>query len=111
VGDFPRFSMQVSVGWNCGIGVCEKGKGRGMLDGRRTWCVISGLASLMSRFIFLMMPMCSSLFSSVYFSSLTTPGLPGREVAGGPCALALNFCVATSCGSVGGGSDRVPSEV
>ncbi len=38
-----------------------------------TWWVMSGRASLMSRFIFLMMPMCSSLFSSEYLSSLPAP--------------------------------------
>ncbi len=40
-----------------------------------TWWVISGLASLISRFILRITPMCSSLFSSEYFSSRGAPGL------------------------------------
>lgn len=36
----------------------------------RTWWVISGRASLISRFILRMIPMCSSLFSRENFSSL-----------------------------------------
>ena len=42
----------------------------------QTWWVMSGLASLMSRFILRITPMCSSLFSSEYFSSRGAPGLP-----------------------------------
>lgn len=36
----------------------------------RTWWVISGRASLISRFILRMIPMCSSLFNRENFSSL-----------------------------------------
>lgn len=39
----------------------------------RTWWVISGRASLISRFILRIMPMCSSLFSKENFSSLVPP--------------------------------------
>jgi len=39
----------------------------------RTWWVISGRASLISRFILRMIPMCSSLFSRENFSSLVPP--------------------------------------
>jgi hypothetical protein len=87
---------------------------------------MSGRASLMSRFIFRMTPICSSLFRSEYFSSRMLPPRP-------PCdalyvsRLALdkttiNLCVflslegigtccsATSCGSCGGGHDCVPKQ-
>lgn len=45
-------------------------------DARRTWWVMSGRASLMSRFILRMTPMCSSLFRSEYLSSRGRPGRP-----------------------------------
>lgn len=54
------------------------GRGGGGRRGR-TWCVMSGLASEMSRFILRMMPMCSSLLRREYFSSRWTPMWPGRE--------------------------------
>ena len=88
--------------------------------------MISGRASLISRFIFLITPMCSSLFRREYFSSRIVPPRP-------PCdalyvsRLALDrtttslcvslswaaigmCCSATSCGSAGGGHDCVPSQ-
>lgn len=101
---------------------------------------MSGRASLISRPMRLMMPMCSSLLSSVYFSSRpTAPTRPAFMLGGitnepGPwawpperyvsreallrttmrrcvelsCAAMGTCCVATSCGSWGGGSDCVP---
>ena len=87
----------------------------------RTWWVISGRASPMSLFIFRMTPICSSLFSSEYFSSLTTPPrLLWDDLYVSRLALerttinlwvslsldAIGTCWwATSCGSSGGGHD------
>lgn len=81
----------------------------------------------MSRFIFLMTPMCSSLLSSEYFSSRYVPVrlFPPPYEALYVSRLALErttikrceslsvggmgvLCSATSCGSDGGGSDWVP---
>jgi len=92
--------------------------------------VISGRASLMSRPIFRMTPICSSLFRSEYFSSLCTPGLPfpPEKTALYVSRLALErttmsllvslsvegmgtCCSATSCGRAGGGRDCVPAIV
>lgn len=94
---------------------------------KRAWCVISGLASEISLFIFLITPICSSEFNKLYFSSL--PGTPG--LLGAP-ALALyvssdallsttirrwvllsvagsgTCCSAVRRGSEGGGRDWVP---
>ena len=87
---------------------------------------MSGRASLMSRFIFRITPMCSSLFRSEYLSSRMFPPRP-------PCdalyvsKLALDktttslcvslslaamgtCCSATSRGSAGGGHDCVPKQ-
>lgn len=85
--------------------------------------MISGRASLISRFIFRMTPICSSLFSSENFSSLL-PVLPPREerktsrVALDSTTISLcvtlsvsamgTCCSATRHGSSGGGSDCVP---
>ena len=80
----------------------------------------------MSRFIFLMTPMCSSLLSSEYFSSRYAPvrlGPPYEALYVSKLALDKTtirrceslsvggmgvLCSATSWGSDGGGSDWVP---
>ena len=93
---------------------------------------MSGLASLISRPVLRMIPICSSLLSKEYFSSRWAPGRPpGR---GPPCedlyvsrlafeSTTINLCVslsllaigtccsATSCGRAGGGNDCVPAMV
>ena len=89
-----------------------------------TWCVMSGLASLISRPIFRITPICSSLLSSEYFSSLP-PGFSlwaaryvsreafdkttiNRFVSLSPAAMGT-CCSAMSRGSSGGGRDCVPA--
>ena len=86
--------------------------------------MISGRASLMSRFILRMTPMCSSLLSRVYFSSYRMPVLEMYEALY-VSRLALESttirrrvdlslalmgwcCSATSAGISGGGQDCDP---
>lgn len=92
-----------------------------------TWCVMSGRASLMSRFILRMTPMCSSLLSSEYLSSRCRPMRPPPPPWEALYVSRLAFerttirrceslslagmgwcCSATSRGRAGGGSDWVP---
>jgi hypothetical protein len=94
-----------------------------MSEADQTWCVISGRASLMSLFILRIIPMCSSLFRSEYFSSRPLrPPCEGRYVSRLAFDrttikrwVSLSFagigtcCSATSCGSSGGGHDWVPA--
>ena len=79
----------------------------------------------MSRFIFRMTPICSSLLSKEYFSSFTPPRPPwealyvsrlafDRTTISRWVSLSFDaigtFCSATSCGSLGGGQDCVVPE-
>ena len=92
-----------------------------------TWCVMSGRASLMSRFILRMTPMCSSLLSNEYLSSRCRPMRPPpppwealyvsrlalerttiRRCESLSLAGMGTCCSATSRGRAGGGSDWVP---
>ncbi len=55
-------------------------KQKHLLLQKLTWCVISGRASLISRFILRMIPICSSLFNSEYLSSrIFAPRPPAYE--------------------------------
>ena len=89
--------------------------------------MISGRASLISRFIFRITPMCSSLFRREYFSSRRFPPRPpcdalyvsrlAWERTTTSLCVSLSWaaigtcCSATSCGSWGGGHDCVhPSQ-
>src|SRR4051794_25986748 len=88
---------------------------------------MSGRASLISRFILRITPMCSSLLSSEYRSSLAAPMRAvlcealyvsrlalDRTTMSRLVSLSLGAigtcCSATSCGRAGGGSDWVPGE-
>lgn len=88
---------------------------------------MSGRASLISRFILRMTPICSSLFKSEYFSSrilLIRPPCDALYVSklafdnttmSRWVSLSLEgmgvCCSATSCGSSGGGHDCVPKRL